>query len=269
MSQQNDDLTWLARNVHKWKHQEAKTISRDVNEGIAKYGDGMPFAKFTRCQWLARRAELQNKPSWDDAPELANWLAQDDNGTWFWYPTKPSHPGMRGWWPGDNSRGAASTLGEVLGGWRDTLEKRPADLSEPAVIKRLDEALQNVRAAVPELVKDKYKFEPADWFERGELPPVGIECEALWNEGRMEYLRTKVFGVNEHGQPIHRFDEGPKKFEYQADPLVTMLGTRVFRPIRTERDHLIDLVNGGQLSLVGADKIADAILAAGFRRGGA
>lgn len=73
---------------------------------------------------------------------------------------------------------------------------------------------------------------PPAWTGEG-LPPVGTVCEVLWNESRMEYLRTKVFGVNEHGKPIHRFDEGPKKYEYQADALVTATGTKVFRPIRT------------------------------------
>jgi hypothetical protein len=108
------------------------------------------------------------------------------------------------------------------------------------------------------------------WFERGELPPAGAVCEVLWNEGRMEYLRTKVFGVNEHGQPIHRFDEGPKKFEYQADPLVTVLGTRVFRPIRTERELAIEemtaIMKGATTGLVlfedGAAKLYDA----GYRK---
>lgn len=70
------------------------------------------------------------------------------------------------------------------------------------------------------------------WDGEG-LPPVGTVCEVLWNESRMEYLITKVFGVNEHGQPIHRFDEGPKKYQYQADVLRTASGTQVFRPIKT------------------------------------
>ena len=29
------------------------------------------------------------KPSWDDAPEWAQWLAKDDDGKWFWYENKP------------------------------------------------------------------------------------------------------------------------------------------------------------------------------------
>lgn len=29
------------------------------------------------------------KPSWDDAPEWAKWLAVDPDGDWFWYENKP------------------------------------------------------------------------------------------------------------------------------------------------------------------------------------
>jgi len=29
------------------------------------------------------------KPSWDNAPEWANWLAQDANGDWYWYKERP------------------------------------------------------------------------------------------------------------------------------------------------------------------------------------
>ena len=29
------------------------------------------------------------KPDWSDAPEWADYLAQDANGTWYWYEGKP------------------------------------------------------------------------------------------------------------------------------------------------------------------------------------
>lgn len=70
------------------------------------------------------------------------------------------------------------------------------------------------------------------WNGEG-LPPVGTVCEALWNRSSKTYYKTKVFGVNEHGQPIHRWEEGPKKFEYQASPLKSVIGSPVFRPILT------------------------------------
>lgn len=30
-----------------------------------------------------------NKPDWKDAPEWANWLAGDADGTWYWFKDKP------------------------------------------------------------------------------------------------------------------------------------------------------------------------------------
>jgi hypothetical protein len=33
------------------------------------------------------------KPDWKDAPEWAMWLAQDEDGDWFWYENKPVRVG--------------------------------------------------------------------------------------------------------------------------------------------------------------------------------
>lgn len=30
-----------------------------------------------------------NKPNWCDAPDWANWLAQDGDGEWWWHECKP------------------------------------------------------------------------------------------------------------------------------------------------------------------------------------
>lgn len=30
------------------------------------------------------------KPSWDDAPEWANWVAMDKDGSWWWHDHKPA-----------------------------------------------------------------------------------------------------------------------------------------------------------------------------------
>ena len=32
---------------------------------------------------------MANKPSWDDAPEWANYLAIDESGVWYWYSDAP------------------------------------------------------------------------------------------------------------------------------------------------------------------------------------
>lgn len=158
-----NDLDWLARNVHVWPFSmlDSKPTEDYVWHQPHCGGDILVVFRdrpsvFNKDQWLARRAELQNKPSWDDAPEWSEWLAQDEDGEWKWLAGLPVKY-VDGW--------AAVEIkfcckGVVLGDWRETLEKRPADLSEQAVTARLKEATDNVLAAVPELMTDKYKFEP-------------------------------------------------------------------------------------------------------------
>ena len=122
------DLDWLARNVHVWPADaEFVRIHTNGNEAVfvTKSGAACGGRVFTQSQWLTRRAELQNKPSWDDAPEWAELLAQDDSGEWYWYASKPTHPGMKSWWPAPGANNVQCGKGEVLGDWRDTLEKRP------------------------------------------------------------------------------------------------------------------------------------------------
>ena len=76
------DLDWLARNVHVWPKNTPQVIA----SGHDKFEFGATFFENHVClyhreladsnvihkhQWLARRAELQNKPSWEDAPDGA------------------------------------------------------------------------------------------------------------------------------------------------------------------------------------------------------
>jgi hypothetical protein len=64
---------------------------------------------------------MSNKPDWKDAPEWANWLAQDKDGTWYWYEQEPRQ----------GNSGFIYTTGFVLSHeshmatWRKTLERRP------------------------------------------------------------------------------------------------------------------------------------------------
>lgn len=130
-----DILTWLARNVHKWPsvtptvfeaghvlfEYGAHFYYQSVTIFVGGYGSA---SIITRDQWLARRAELQGKPSWDAVPNHANWMAQDSAGTWLWHSAEPES--RNGMWIGGTTRGYAAK-GELLGDWRDTLERRPAD----------------------------------------------------------------------------------------------------------------------------------------------
>lgn len=224
-------------------------------------------------QWLARRAELQNKPT--EWPKRANWLAQNGGGEWAFYSDSADNPPQNrpdGNWYSDDVEVKFCHPGEVLGDWRDTLEKRPADLSEQAVTARLKEATDNVLAAAPELMTDKYKFEPFvgvedsqekemkrdnGWFERGELPPVGCECEILGAFGHyQEWFPCKI--IAEHSGSVFAANE--------RSWMNVRKGERQFRPLRTERDVLIEIIKKTDDT---DDRIADAILAAGFKRGAA
>lgn len=125
----SEQLDWLARNVHEWGAVAAKWIPEDTIGKLRFDGDVVEFepsrvmrvCRVTRQQWLDRRAELQGKPSWEDAPKWATHLAQQVTGDWMWCDGEPT-AGEDGGWFGCFNR---STHGEVLGGWRDTLECRP------------------------------------------------------------------------------------------------------------------------------------------------
>ena len=72
-------------------------------------------------------------PSWDDAPEYAEWRGQNLNGAWYWYHSRPEQsafscyettplvrwkPGMYGW-------SHYALCGTHNPNWRDTLQQRP------------------------------------------------------------------------------------------------------------------------------------------------
>lgn len=58
------------------------------------------------------------KPEWKDAPEWANWLAQDGNGDWVWFEYEPQMG--NGIW---ESRYGKQAL--HIHSWRTTKEQRP------------------------------------------------------------------------------------------------------------------------------------------------
>jgi hypothetical protein len=60
------------------------------------------------------------KPNWKDAPEWAQWLAQDESGDWWWYENEPE-AGDNTWWSDEVHDRAIKENGE----WRETLEQRP------------------------------------------------------------------------------------------------------------------------------------------------
>jgi hypothetical protein len=257
----DDDLTWLARNVHKFDDvANYVTLSRDVYFHQYRPAGCVSHSKE---QWLSRRAELQNKPRFADHPD-AQCFFQHEGGMWFknvessdmgvdgigW---RNNHPSLRidgGW--------VRTGKGEILGDWRDTLEKRPECCGGQEAVRLVTESTNRIRVAVGLEPLPLPADSGASWFERGELPPVGTECEIRhsgWLGGKFEAVTVKAV-TREY--VIVMYSIKTEQHFYLNDVS--------FRPIRTERDELVDLISRGSLKLHNIDTIAEEILAAGFTK---
>lgn len=64
-----------------------------------------------------------NKPDWKDAPDWANYFAQDPCGTWFWFEIKPVANGS--WFEG-STNGRIERAQPREENWHLTLEDRPS-----------------------------------------------------------------------------------------------------------------------------------------------
>lgn len=246
------DLDWLAQNVHAWPagdHQPWCYVYMVAGGAMKASGNFLDAVAYpimkTKDQWLARRAELQNKPNWDNAPEWASSLAQSSTGTWVFLETEiPTS--MCGGWGNNREKYLVASSGEVLGDWRDTLERRPEQNEfEPFV--SIEDGQEFNMSQQQEVNQD------GGWFERGELPPVGVECLYVVSDrlsAEVEITAHAKFGLC--------FVEVGKSGENYVSKTAEL---HRFRPIPTERDVLIEIIKNTDDT---DDKIADAILAAGF-----
>lgn len=69
-----------------------------------------------------------NKPDWKDAPEWANWLAQDKDGEWCWWniaPIKTASLWTQGYPEESYFFESVGYLEKILD-WQCTLEERPS-----------------------------------------------------------------------------------------------------------------------------------------------
>jgi hypothetical protein len=76
------------------------------------------------------------KPSWNDAPEWAQWLAQDGDTCWWWFEEKPAVDEEIFGWISEDGRVVitdkdAKGYAEPALEWRETLEQRPQPKPTP------------------------------------------------------------------------------------------------------------------------------------------
>lgn len=191
-----------------------------------------------------RAIELQNKPSWNDAPEWANWLAQDHDGKWWWYKSEPfMAAAVEKFY--DGGQYLQVNHGKVIGNWQDTLEQRPETATKEQVMKGQEEGgIEQIQS----------------WYEKGENPPVGEVCELFWGGVWQEVV--EIIAYRNDGNKVI-FWRIAKDHVDSAE-----LPTAEFRPLRTETDKLVDglldvIQSVGNMS----DRaLAEAIINSGYRR---
>lgn len=94
----------------------------------------------------------------------------------------------------------------------------------------VDKRYKPKEAPMPEQLGNSEQLDNS-WFERGELPPVGVKCEVYGALGQYnEWHKCEIFAV-EFGRVFIKNDKG------FTDRSITNIR---FRPIKTERENFID-----------------------------
>lgn len=250
------DLDWLARNVHQWPEGKREVLvcrPRNVDELIWS-SVSSDAGWITKDQWLARRAELQGKPSWKDAPEWAEWLAQHSTGYWCWGDGNAKEASNGIWYsPALGKTQWTGMAGEVLGSWRDTLERRPESKTRAQLEVKLVNAVAEVFQPLISIEDnqgqvmtqhEEAKQQNNSWFEHGELPPVGVVVTLNEDINPNEYWEHHVGAelmIVAHDKDfrgsniaVYSFVDEDGYKEYHG------LVARCFRPIRTEREKAVE-----------------------------
>jgi len=111
----------------KWPSKSSLCIymHRFESEKVWECSSSSFGALYSKEQFESVAKRMANKPSWDDAPENANYLIQDTRGRWNWCVdvqlNSPSGTVMIGVNP--------AGVGHLFGDNKDTLESRPSKKS--------------------------------------------------------------------------------------------------------------------------------------------
>lgn len=101
----------------------------DSIRNVSELGSSWIFV-CTREEFNAAADRMRGKPDWKDAPEWAQWLAQDSDGHWFWFRVQPSVSNVGEEFT-TTKQHTRARRGSCIGDWRNTLEKRPEQKADP------------------------------------------------------------------------------------------------------------------------------------------
>jgi hypothetical protein len=263
----NEDLKWLAENVHEWPERCVyATVSNWGNGPTVSWDCGTVFGKsFSRDQWQAAHDELSGKPSWDNV--VGEWIAQDEDGEWYSFDNKPYHGD--GCWDVNPCYREKYGKSEVLCDWRDTLERRPENHSVEPTEKvdhipdagkmagnYIDEALEMFGSHYGDATEKVWRG-PEDG-----LPPVGCDCEYIDATGNWHTVEITAIGR----RGILFVQSGKDNEQY------TPLDPRKFRPIRSEEDKAVEEmmkfapVDNGSMAGIACQHMARQLYRAKYRK---
>lgn len=246
----NESVKWAAENIHQrpcesidigtpqYFNGDQKRLRVDFLEDHMWIQPCNEFVAYT--DWQAARDELSGKPSWDDVPEWAEWIAQSLQGHWECYADRPIAENFR--WEHGVSRGECVEFskfrGKVLGDWRNTLERRPE---------------QNQLESTKKIWRG-----PEDG-----LPPVGADIEVWYDDGRECWMSAIVIGYYPESERVIAVNVNTGGNNWK------LIWVNQFRPLRSEEDkavdEMIDVMTQDQKA-VGIRRFAELLYRAGYRK---
>jgi len=217
-----EDLERLARDLHEWPENALAAV--ELLKGTGFYlRDGFvlnPVTELsvTKYEWQAKRDELSGKPK-EWVSNWSMWRAQDADGKWWIYEEKPTHDSARWYVIG---RRCYVSCGELLGDWRDTLEKR-----------------------VVEEMKQQFTVESnGDMTYHGDKP-IHVGVGVIFNPGdtlvRVEVEdKSELCGANES---LVNLDKSPEWIEWEGGECPVDGDIEVVVKLRDGREDILKAVN--------------------------
>lgn len=137
-----------------------------VWKGLGRFGRDGPWHHAVREDSDLGRKILaeRGKPSWADAPDWAEWLAQDADGGWWFYSDCPESDAWRDEWQKICGSTQHVSSGPSNRHWRNTLERRPestkagklhVEIDASEARRVVDEALEDAFEEIPDMIIPK------------------------------------------------------------------------------------------------------------------
>lgn len=212
-----DFLDKLSMEVAEWGIGDTAywyvRVNGRVEASERKIGYGEKFdVTFTKDQWLQRRRELVNEPDNLDAPEWAEWKAQDGDGTWHWYKGDRPRANETQWDIACGGGVGVASKGKTPAGhvWRttlkevnhlvgvdevlDTLEEMMADCKEVKLAWANGERVQGSDGAEWITWENDYRLDLSVWDKWRVKPKTKLITQYEYRIFRGGVISTHSFG---------------------------------------------------------------------------